>query len=593
MENIKTQWELWRYYYESINDPKYIEDKKKIEKLVDEFVVKYEWKIKLFNKVQDFIDFYDVDEKITESIYKVYMFLMYLGSLDTQDQEIIKETAQLQNIYVNLQNKLLFVDQEFKELGYDVLMNFANMPELASYKNAIVRKANSLKYILDEKQEFVLNKKSLPINQLSDLQEEFQNSFMFEIELDWQMQKMTENQVRSLRSDSDEQIRKKAYESLRKVYNTKQSQIVFWNIYSWIVKNWVSNVDIRGYNGVMEPRNISEDMETQVIDMLMKSVQNAYPLFQRYIEAKRKFLKKDKFCVWDTFAPIWNIDTKFSLDESIKMHLDAMQKFDEEFYNYSVEMFEEWRVDVFPKEWKRGWAYCSSAKWEKCFVLLNFTWKLEDVGTISHELGHAIHGYLSQVQHGCVYEPPLSLAETASIFNELLLSDFIKDRLKPEEKIEFLNSQLTEAFWAIFRQIQYVTFERMIHEKTQSGEWLTYEDYNLLWRETQTQMTWDKMIYDVEAKDESGWSMIPHIFRTPFYCYSYAFWNLLSFALYGVYQNRGKEFIKDYKEILAAWGSVPPFQLLSKYGFDITQPEFYNYGIKEIEKMVDEFESLL
>lgn len=200
-----------------------------------------------------------------------------------------------------------------------------------------------------------------------------------------------------------------------------------------------------------------------------------------------------------------------------------MKEFDEEFYVYSLEMFEGGRVDVFPKKGKRGGAFASYNKGEPSFVLLNYTGKLLDVPTLSHEIGHAIHGYFSQVQKDSVYSSPLCLAETASIFSEMLLAEKIRARLSPEEYTNFLAGELGDAFSSIFRQVQYVAFERRVHEIIHTGGELTYHEFNTMWREEQLKMTLDSITYDTPAEEEVGWSTIPHIYYTPFYCYAYAF----------------------------------------------------------------------
>lgn len=182
---------------------------------------------------------------------------------------------------------------------------------------------------------------------------------------------------------------------------------------------------------------------------------------------------------------------------------------------------------------------------------MNFTGKLRDVSTISHELGHAIHGHLSQFQEAPVYDSPLSLAETASIFSEMLLGEKIKSLVSQDEYREYLNERLGDVFATIFRQVQYVIFERGVHTEIHKGNELSYKDLNLLWRTEQEKMNGGFIVYDTSAEEESGWSMIPHIYHTPFYCYAYAFGNLLTFALYNKVQD-GSLSKEDYKDILRA-----------------------------------------
>jgi oligoendopeptidase F len=223
---------------------------------------------------------------------------------------------------------------------------------------------------------------------------------------------------------------------------------------------------------------------------------------------------------------------------------------------------------------------------------LNFTGKLRDVSTISHELGHAIHGHLSQGQEAPVYDSPLSMAETASIFSEMLLGEKVKSLVSTEEYREYLNERLGDIFATIFRQVQYVVFERQVHEQIHKGAELSYKDLNTLWRAEQDKLYGGVVRYDTDAENESGWSMIPHIFHTPFYCYAYAFGNILTFALYNKVQS-GELTKEDYKDILRAGGSERPRDILGRYGIDIASAEFYQAGLREVEKMVEEFEQLI
>lgn len=184
------------------------------------------------------------------------------------------------------------------------------------------------------------------------------------------------------------------------------------------------------------------------------------------------------------------------------------------------------------------------------------------------------------------------MAETASIFSEMLLGEKVKSLVSTDEYKEYLNERLGDIFATIFRQVQYVVFERQVHEQIHTGAELTYKDLNTLWRGEQEKLYGGVVQYDIAPEDESGWSMIPHIFHTPFYCYAYAFGNLLTFALYNKVQD-GSLSVEDYKDILRAGGSERPRDLLAKYNIDIASPEFYRAGIREVEKMVEEFEKLI
>jgi oligoendopeptidase F len=185
------------------------------------------------------------------------------------------------------------------------------------------------------------------------------------------------------------------------------------------------------------------------------------------------------------------------------------------------------------------------------------------------------------------------LAETASVFSEMIFSEeFVKTLNDPEAKLAFLSRRLEDIFATIFVQVMYVSFEKEVHELISQGKDLNYTDFNKIWKKHQISLSGDVIDYeDLDETKAFGWSSIPHIFRTPFYVYSYAFGNILTFALYEKYQSEGQDFIEDYKDILRSGGSKTPYDLLIKYGMDINKPEFYEKGIKTIEKILNEFEA--
>ena len=592
----KYNWDLEKYFYQNINDEKLEKDLQDTIAEIKAFIKKYKWKIKNFTETKELLDFYKNNEKTTQKLSKIFHYLFYLNSLESQNQDVIKKLMEVENIFISLQKELVFVDDEFKKLGAKKLKEFAKADILKPYKYAILHKVKSLKHLLSEKEEKLLSEMQVVDSQVENLYNEFHNGLSFEIVLDGKKKTLTEEEVRSLRAHKDPKTRRKAYKALRKVYGNRESRVVLSNLYSTFVKNWVLNAKLRKYKNSIQVRNISEDMDDKVVDMLLQQVKENYHLFQRYVKLKAKLLgKKTPLPIQDIFAPVIKSKTEFSPEKAISMHLEVMEDFDKDFYDYSIDLLKNWRVDFYPKQGKRWGAYASYSKWQESFVLLNFTKKLNDVFTLTHEFGHAIHGHLSQVQPDEVYDSPLSLAETASIFNEMLLSEYLlnKEDLSKEDKIYLLESKLGDIMATIFRQIQYVDFEQQVHQWIWEWKQYSYEDYCKIWRQTQEKMSWKTLKYDVKAEEENSWAMIPHIFHTPFYCYSYAFWNILSFSLYNKYKQDWKEFIKDYKQILSSGGSMPPKELLKQFGIDITKKWFYQNAFKQIEKMLDELEKII
>ena len=629
----KYNWDLERYFYKWVDDEKLEQDLEKSVSIIRNFIKKYKWKIKNFQTEQELLDFYKDSEESSFLINKIFHYLFYLNSLESQNQQVIKKLMEVETLFNNLQKELTFVDDEFKILFTKLYDNetFVNIVEntekapnllktylekykftelekaildlliwkensLSPYKYAILHKIKTLKYVLTEKEEKLIAEFANIDTQVENLYNEFHNGLSFKMEIDGEEKILTEEEVRSYRAHKDPQMRRKAYKALREVYWKRESKVVLANLYSTFVKNWIFNVKIRWYESPIQVRNISENMDDKVVEMLINQVKQNYHLFQRYVWLKAKLLKKLlPLPIQDIFAPVVETKTEFTPEQAIEKHLNLMKDFDEEFYNYSLDLLKNGRVDFFPKQWKRWGAYASYSKNQESFVLLNFTKKLNDIFTITHEFWHATHWYLSQVQPDEVYDSPLSLAETASIFNEMLLSKYLlkDENLDKNEKIYLLENKLGDIFATIFRQIQYVDFELEVHNGIYAWKQYSHEDYCKIWREKQELMSWNTLEYDVKAEEETSWSMIPHIYHTPFYCYSYAFWNILSFALYDKYEKEWKNFVKDYKKILSFWWSIPPKELLLQFGIDITKEEFYKNAFNQIENMLNELENLI
>ncbi len=590
--NFKTEWDLPKYFYTSINDPQIDIDIKQGFKECREFYEKYRQKPISQLSDEDFLVYLKESDEYS-LLSKVAFYLSFLNTLDTQDQAVLKKDGEFSNLYADLSTEGLFIDEEYKKIGAEDFMRRAGLDLFSSYKNYLTSKAESLKYFLEESTE----KAIITLDQgspsaIESMYSELTSSFVFKIKIDGYTRSVTDAEIRSFREDKDPAIREKAYKALYKIYGSKDSRIVLGNIYKGIVKDCIAEKKLRNYPSVMFSRNSSEELSDEIVNHLIKTVRDAFPLYQRFLKLKAKKMGVKKLSVYDFFAPITNSSKEFPFQEGFQKYLDIIKTFDQEFFDYSKEIFENGRVDVFPKKGKMGGAYANYDKDCSSFVMLNYTNKFSDVMTLAHELGHAIHGHLSQKQVSSCYGSPLSLAETASIFNETLVFEkFLEEgSFSEEQEVHYRFEQLEDIFATTFRQIQYVLFEKRVHEAFDRGEELSHQEFNIMWREAQVELTGDAVEYKVPAKNEFGWSSIPHIFHTPFYCYSYSFGNLLSLSLYKLYKKDGQEFVERYKNILRAGGSERPEQLLLKNGVNINDESFFKNGITMIEELLEKLE---
>jgi oligoendopeptidase F len=582
MSKVKTEWDLKKYYYDSLQDERIAEGINSDLSDLELFVEKYKGNIASLND-EDFLAYMNDSEKLLKNLTKVHYFYSYLNTLDTQDQEVIKKSGELSNIWADASQKLLFIDEEYKNIGYSKFIERSEMEMFSDYKNALFNSADNLKYILTEGQENNLIEMGKVISIFDDMYTELTNSFDFVID----GEPKTKSEVYAMRMSKDESEREKATNALLDKYG--EHQIVLGNLYKSVCKENVASVNIRKMEGVMSSRNISEEMDNDVVNTLLDSVKAKYSLYHAHLKNKARIMGKDKLEMHDVFAPIESsAKSDFTFEEGYEFYMDKIKGFDQEFYEYSQKIFEDGRVSVFPKKGKMGGAYASYNKDKESFVMLNHVPDFNSIMTLAHELGHAIHGWYSQEQKGSVYHSPLSLAETASIFNETFVFEEMLKGL-PEEDVEFyIMKNLDDIFSTMFRQVMYVDFERECHTRTLNGEELSYEDFNAIWLEKTKEYYGENVNVTDNAK--YGWSVIPHIFHTPFYCYSYSFGNILSFNLYKMYKDADnkEEFIEMYKSILKAGGSKRPKDLLIEKGIDITSVDFYNKAFEVVEAFIEQ-----
>jgi oligoendopeptidase F len=591
MNDIKTHWDLKTYFYDSFQDPKYMNDKKNISLAISNFVSQYKGKISTISTSKEMLTFLKSEEDLDESLNSVLNYAYMRYYLNSEDEEIQKEIMNLDTLTTKLSEDLLFVQEELKKLGEKKLLRFSSMKELQKYQNYFYQIAVTLKYQLEDNVERALLQKSQSgVSSQLKLYEDLTSSYHYE----FRGKNLSEEELLSKLEDVDENIRREAYIVLSKAYSIKERKITHGAIYTSVVKDSISSVKMRGFENSLHRQNVGEELTNTSVDTMLRVVDNNYSLFHTFLKIKAKLLGKENLDIWNIFAPIQTKKKEYEFKDACTIVLDSLKEFNNDAYIFSKEMIEKGRVDVMPKQGKAGGAFALYGKDQPSFVLLNYTKSISDISTLGHELGHAYHGHLSQTQNSHSFDSPLSLAETASIFNELILSEHIKSTLSKEEKIAFLVKELEETFGTIFKQVQYTLFEKKIHNTMMEGEEYTAKDYSRIWREESSKLNGETVSYYEKPDEETSWQRIPHIYRSPFYCYSYAFGNLLTYALYEKYLEEGSEvFLPKYLEILKSGGSKTPQDLLKPLGFDLESEEFYMLGINVLKKKIKELEKLM
>ncbi|HLD79617.1 MAG TPA: M3 family metallopeptidase, partial [Candidatus Nanoarchaeia archaeon] len=310
-------------------------------------------------------------------------------------------------------------------------------------------------------------------------------------------------------------------------------------------------------------------------------------VFHRFFELKRKKLGLKKIRRFDLYAPLQKKkESKIQYQEAVTMVLDTFKNFSPEFHREASNIINAKHIHSKVQKNKDTGAFCCSvtAK-QNPYILLSYAGTLRDVSTLAHELGHGIHHNLARDQTEFTSHSVLPLAETASIFSEMLLSERLQQKY-PERAKELLFTKLDEIYASIIRQASFVNFEKKAHAMMEEGK--TIDEMSKVYLQNLRKQLGPKVeVDDIFAYE---WCYIPHIFHTPFYCYAYAFGNLLTLALYETYKEKGKPFVTKIVEMLAKGGSLSPIEITKAVGVDITSEAFWQKGFDVINRMIDRVE---
>jgi len=520
-------------------------------------------------------------EDIWENIGRSLTYIYLIFATDTSKGNLL---AKFQEIATKAEEHLVWFELEFIHLPLDKQQRFIDNSGV--YKYYLIHLQEEAPFRLSEKEEKILMKKVLTSSSaFSRLFDETINRIKFFYEGKY----LTEEEVLSKLYSPDRNTRKKAQVSLTLGLKPHQDLLAY--IYNQVKKDYkIDNVDIRGYETPEDARHLANRVSKKSVDALVNTVNENTFLVADYYDVKRKLLGYDKLFDYDRYAPIklTNKTTEISFEEAKELVLNAFKRFSNTFYVIAKKAFDERWIDVYPNQNKRGGAFSHSATPKAHpYVLLNYTNQRRDVFTLAHELGHAIHQYLAREVGYLNQDTPLTTAETASIFAEMLLFEEIKSSLSKEELVEVYASKLEDIFATLFRQIVFTNFERRVHEK---GE-LSKEEYNQIWMQENEKMFKGSVV--LTKNYEIWWSYIPHFIHSPFYCYAYSYAQLLVFSLYKLYKDGFENFEEKYIEFLTQGGSIPPKkQFKELFGLDIEDEEFWEKGMDVVKEMVKEFKGI-
>ena len=584
-ENIR--WDLTDLF-NGINDPRINESLALSGDRAVAFKHKYKKGIKDLTPI-DLNHAYTELIEVFEPIYRVHQFGSLSLSTNTSDDDIKSLSARIEETLSLISNKILFFSLELAERKD--LETLESMPGLEDFKYNLNQTQKTKEYNLSEKEEQLINLKSLTgKSAFKKLYSEYTSSFIFEFEIDGEVKNLTGTELRALRQHPDPDIRRRAMDTFFTKF--RDNKLIFTHVYNGIIKDYNIDRKLRGYPSSINVMNVNNDIDDNAVNALIDVTTESNTLVQRYYKLKRKMLGLNELTLADIYAPLPNASKSYTWSEAQKLVLDAFASFDDEFYSLAKSMFDLNRIDGPAVPNKRGGAFCSSSTPDlKPYVLLNFTGKLRDVSTMAHELGHAIHAMLSTSQHLFNYHPIMPLAETASVFSEMILTDkLLKEMNDKDAKITLLTSKLEDIFATSHRQNMFSRFEVKTHGII-SERLMSSDELCKSYREELEEMFGDSVVYSDIYNWE--WASIPHMLNVPFYVYAYNFANLLVIALYQQYLDEGDTFVPKFKTFLGSGSSASPSELTRTMGVDINNPDFWRQSMKYIEGMINQLEELL
>ena len=515
-----------------------------------------------------------------------YAFLQYVRN--TQDPDKVKFLGDLSQALTDLSTGLIFFGLELNRVDDAVLeAALASNAALGRYRPWFAELRKAKPYQLDDKIEELFHEKSVTgAGAWNRLFDETMASLKFEAN----GEELNLEGVLNLLSDRDETLREAGFTGLSKTLH--QNERLFTHITNVLAKDKEISDRWHGFKDIADSRHLDNSVEREVVDALQAAVREAYPrLSHKYYAMKAKWFGKAQLNAWDRNAPLPTSDERIYDWQAAKSTvLDAYGAFSPKLAEIAAPFFEKGWIDAPTKAGKSPGAFAHpTVPSAHPYLMLNYLGKARDVMTLAHELGHGVHQVLAGEQGALMAPTPLTLAETASVFGEMLtFRSMLAKTTDKKQRFAMLSSKVEDMLNTVVRQIAFYSFEREVHTRRKAGE-LTTQDLNQIWLDISAESLGPSI--KLNEGYEVFWAYIPHFIHSPFYVYAYAFGDCLVNSLYAQYEKSNEGFAERYFELLKAGGSKHHSELLKPFGLDARDPKFWSLGLSMIERLIAELEA--
>lgn len=516
---------------------------------------------------------------------EVYAYLLH--SQNTHDSVAGRTLARVREAGAERGSHMVFFHLELAQITDEHAKALYADPDAANYRHTVEEARKFRPHQLSEPEERVLTDFS-PVG--SGAWVRLFEELCAGIRVDVDGKDLALEQALTLLREPDRELRRRASGAI--TTSLKKDMRTRGYIFNVILQEKAIDDRLRKFPTWISSRNLANETSDAAVQALVDAVTGRYDTCIRYYRVKKKLMNVGQLHEWDRYAPVMDTTRTLDWDDAVELVLGSYRRFSSRAGDLVEDFFKHGWIDAPVATGKAGGAYCMPVTpHHHPYVMLNYTGKLRDALVMAHELGHGLHDRLASKQHVFDFHPPLTLAETASVFGEALLFDRIMAEEKdPQVRLAMLCGQVEDSFATVFRQVAFNRYEDACHTARRVEGELSAEQLGDIFQQKLQAMFGDALVLTDEHK--VWWSYVGHFLHTPGYVYAYSFGNLLALSVYHRYLEAGPSFVDHYLDFLAAGGSTRPDELVKRIGMDITDPGFWDAGLKILDGMVSEVERL-